>query len=346
MEARFGGPARAALFAAVLALVASVAVQPALPAGATAAGPLPACRYDDILTSPRQYTDWSETLVDTILRVPSSYAPPDLVSVSTAGVAGSGKVRSLLIPDLQALTEAAAAADATVGVLSAYRSYKNQQETFNYWVGALGRDAALRKSARPGHSEHQLGLAIDFRSEPGGSPFEGDWATTPAGAWMQAHAWEFGFVMSYPKNKLSVVCYDYEPWHYRYVGRDVARAVHDSGLTLREYLWRHFTTTVVPGKTHVPTKTPAAPGQSMPTPSPAITPPPSEPPVTLAPATPPATPTPAPSMTEPVSAAPGEPPTSPAGTTLQASVVAGLALALAAAAMVIGWMVLRRRGAP
>ena len=64
------------------------------------------------------------------------------------------------------------------------------------------------------------------------------WETTKAGAWLGANAWKYGFVMSYPKGKTSVTCYMYEPWHFRYVGRTVAKAVHDSKLTLREYLWR------------------------------------------------------------------------------------------------------------
>ena len=64
-----------------------------------------------------------------------------------------------------------------------------------------------------------------------------DWATTAAGAWLQQNAWRYGFVMSYPKNKRDLTCYVYEPWHYRYVGRDVAKAVEESGLALREWLW-------------------------------------------------------------------------------------------------------------
>ena len=63
---------------------------------------------------------------------------------------------------------------------------------------------------------------------------------------MKAHAWEYGFVMSYPKGKIDVTCYDFEPWHFRYVGRELAASIHASGLTPREYLWANFTTTVVP----------------------------------------------------------------------------------------------------
>ena len=90
--------------------------------------------------------------------------------------------------------------------------------------------------APPGHSQHQLGTAIDFRSNDGRTPF----ATTRAGGWMKANAWKYGWLMSYPSGKAALTCYSYEPWHYRYVGRTVARLIHFSGLTVRQWIWRHF----------------------------------------------------------------------------------------------------------
>ncbi len=230
---------RLAALAAVLALVGLLGVRPSIDsqAGARAMGPLPACRYDDILTSPRGYGDWSETLVDTILRVPKSYAPPDLVSVSTAGIAGSGKVRAVVIDDLREMSEAATLAGNPIGVRSAYRSYATQQTVFSQYVARDGYQVALTYSARPGHSEHQLGLGIDFRSDPPVATLSQSWGATPAGAWMRRHAWEYGFVMSYPKGKMSLTCYSYEPWHFRYVGKDLAAKIHASELTPRQYLW-------------------------------------------------------------------------------------------------------------
>ncbi|TME09680.1 MAG: hypothetical protein E6I65_10845 [Chloroflexi bacterium] len=260
---------RRGALAAALALVTLAALQPGIaPAGARGMGPLPPCRYDDIMTTPRGYDDWSTTLVDTILRVPRSYIPPDLVSVSKAGIAGRGKVRAIVIDDLRAMAEAAAAAGNAIGVQSAYRSYESQQAVFDGWVANNGYASALTFSARPGHSEHQLGLAIDFRSDPGGSPFTGSWGSTPAGSWMKKHAWEYGFIRSYPPNDQRVTCYANEAWHYRYVGRDLAAAIRASGLTLRQYLWANFTTTVVPavtprpGHTVKPTALPASPEAS------------------------------------------------------------------------------------
>ncbi|HTK45728.1 MAG TPA: M15 family metallopeptidase, partial [Patescibacteria group bacterium] len=226
---------RRGALAAALALLVLVGVHPALaPSDVRGVGALPACRYDDIMTTPRGYDDWSTTLVDTILRLPRSYVPPDLVSVSQAGIAGHGRIRAIAIDDLRAMTEAAAAAGNAIGVESAYRSYADQVSTFNHWVATSGYAAALTYSARPGHSEHQLGLAIDFRSDPGGSPFTGSWGQTPAGKWMRLHAWEYGFIRSYPPKEQAVTCYASEAWHYRYVGLDLAAAIHASGLTTRE----------------------------------------------------------------------------------------------------------------
>jgi D-alanyl-D-alanine carboxypeptidase len=288
--------------AAALALLVLAGVRPALsPSDARGSGPLPACRYDDIMTTPRDYDAWSTTLVDTILRLPKSYVPPDLVSVSQAGIAGRGRIRAIVIDDLRAMTEAAAAAGNAIGVESAYRSYDDQVATFNHWVATSGYAAALTFSARPGHSEHQLGLAIDFRSEPGGSPFSGSWGMTPAGRWMRLHAWEYGFIRSYPPKEQSVTCYASEAWHYRYLGRDLAAAIHASGLTTRQYLWANYTTAVVPRVTPRPTRPPAGPPASA------------NPPASGRPsATPSATPA-APSTAPSVSAATA-PPSSPAAT--------------------------------
>jgi D-alanyl-D-alanine carboxypeptidase len=204
--------------------------------------PLPACHYQDIDTRFQSTSDWAHTLVDTNLRVTRDYVPPDLESVSNAHIGGTGQVRAIVIDDLRAMARAAREAGSPIAVRSAYRSYQQQVATFDYWVSQVGYDKAKHTSARPGHSEHQLGTTIDFRS--GGSseaPWDyPDWAKTRAGAWMAANAWQYGWLMSYPKYKSSVSCYSYEPWHYRYFGRALAAKIHDSHKVPRGYLWAHF----------------------------------------------------------------------------------------------------------
>jgi D-alanyl-D-alanine carboxypeptidase len=200
--------------------------------------PLPACDYVDLPAARTDLADWMTTVLDTVFQLPSSYRPADLVDASTAGLNSGYRIRRIVVADLQAMVDAAAADGVRLAVLSSFRSYAQQIDTFQYWVNLSGYKAALLASARPGHSEHQLGTTIDFRSVNGPSPFGvADWATTTAGAWMRDNAWRFGWVMSYPKGTQAVSCYEYEPWHYRYFGRDAASAIHASGLTAREWLW-------------------------------------------------------------------------------------------------------------
>lgn len=200
--------------------------------------PLPACSYQDVATPFPSLADWERTQVDTILMVGPDYYPGDLVDTSAAGLNGGHAVRGHVVPDLAAMAAAARATGVPIQVQSAFRDYATQQATFDYWVSVGGYDQALRTSARAGHSEHQLGITFDFTSAGGAAPWNyADWATTPAGAWMAANAWRYGFAMSYPRNAFATVCYDYEPWHYRYVGRDAAWRIWISGLTVREWLW-------------------------------------------------------------------------------------------------------------
>jgi D-alanyl-D-alanine carboxypeptidase len=203
--------------------------------------PPPECRYDDVLTEFDAIGEWRMTLLDPIYRVKRGYVPTNLRSVGNANIGGSGRVRGTVIPDLRAMAAAARKAGAGIKVKSAYRSYSQQASIYRSEVRRYGLKRGRESVARPGHSEHQLGTTIDFTSAGSGSPWAySDWAKTKAGSWMKRNAWKFGWIMSYPSGKKSKVCYRYEPWHYRYVGREIAADVHNSGLTLREYLWKRF----------------------------------------------------------------------------------------------------------
>lgn len=204
--------------------------------------PPPECRYDDVLTKYHALPEWRMSLMDTIFMVSKDYVPPKLVSVSNAGIGGSGRIRKAVIADLRALAAAAREAGNPLRVVSSYRSWKEQQVLFRREVERFGEIRGRESVARPGHSEHQLGTTIDFGS--GGESLKAwaydDWATTPAGSWIKKNGWKYGFLLSYPKHKKATTCYRYEPWHYRYVGREMAADVKAGGLTLREYLWKNF----------------------------------------------------------------------------------------------------------
>jgi D-alanyl-D-alanine carboxypeptidase len=271
--------ARSRLIAAAIAATLIAAFAVSAPASA-----VPTCRIGDTLTKHRKYTDWQRSLLDTYYKLPSTYAPSGKTNTSAAGLTAGYYIRSFVIPDLKAMASAARAAGARLAVQSAYRSYSQQKTTFDYWVRVDGYAKAIKESARAGHSEHQLATTLDFRSYGGGAPWNvTDWATSKAGAWLKKNAWKYGFVMSYPKGKSAVTCYAYEPWHYRYIGKDMAAKVRASGLTLREYLWNQQNPPPAPTPTPTPVPTPDA----TPAPTPDATPAP----------TPEATPTPTPEPT-------------------------------------------------
>ncbi|MBA2632046.1 MAG: M15 family metallopeptidase, partial [Chloroflexi bacterium] len=168
--------------------------------------------------------------------------PSDLVEAATAGLDGASGlklVREVVAEDLGEMHAAWRSAGMMIVVESAYRSHAEQAATFAGWAARIGKAGALLRTARPGHSEHQLGTAIDVTS-PGWSGRFGDWAVDSAeGAWIAAHAWEYGFVMSYPADSQDETCYGYEPWHYRWIGREAAADQRATGLPLRRFLERY-----------------------------------------------------------------------------------------------------------
>ncbi|WP_105994359.1 D-alanyl-D-alanine carboxypeptidase family protein [Staphylococcus simulans] len=119
---------------------------------------------------------------------------------------------------------------------SGFRSYQEQEGLYNNYVKRDGKTAADQYSARPGHSEHQTGLAFDVGTSTGGTDFLDAFGKTPEGKWLAKHAHEYGFILRYPKGKEQMTGYQYEPWHFRYVGKKTAKAIYDKQLTLEEYL--------------------------------------------------------------------------------------------------------------
>lgn len=115
-------------------------------------------------------------------------------------------------------------------IASGFRSYDLQASLYQRYCNEDGQAAADTYSARPGHSEHQSGLAIDLNS------ISSDFAYTAEGKWVAEHCWEYGFILRYPADKVSITGYMYEPWHIRYLGKSTAAAVYQSGQCLEEYL--------------------------------------------------------------------------------------------------------------
>jgi D-alanyl-D-alanine carboxypeptidase len=160
-------------------------------------------------------------LVDKKHKLPDGYAPPDLVKLT-------GKDRSYTIGrnDLSLRTQAeeafeemaraARAEGITLLASSSYRSYDYQVEVYARNVRQSGQETADRESARPGYSQHQLGLIIDFGS------ISDEYAETAAGRWLLANAPRFGWSLSFPEGYEDITGYRWECWHYRYVGKPLA----------------------------------------------------------------------------------------------------------------------------
>ncbi len=176
----------------------------------------------------------SSLLVSKYRYLKEDYIPKDLEEISSC-VEGT----RLLVKDarihFEKLCESATKENMKIRAISSYRSYAYQKKLYNNYVQKDGVELADTYSARPGFSEHQTGLVVDIDNyKTDYNHFE----TTKEFTWMQENAYKYGFILRYPKGKEEITGYDYEAWHYRYVGVDIATAIHNTNLTLDEYYVR------------------------------------------------------------------------------------------------------------
>jgi len=165
----------------------------------------------------------------------ADYVPPDLVLPSGIPNNNGQPVRKVMVPDLKAMQAAMAAEGITLRIGSAYRSYYTQQSIYNRYVSQDGQANADTYSARPGNSEHQTGLAVDL-DDGRGCNLNVCFRDTPGGKWLAANSWKYGFILRYGEGWQPIVGYRFEPWHYRYVGIELATDMHEKGIrTLEEY---------------------------------------------------------------------------------------------------------------
>lgn len=165
---------------------------------------------------------------------PVDYEPGDLVEVPVAHTwvplmrqEGSDAVVAMF-------DAAAAEAGLALASNSAYRSYSTQVEVYDQDVAANGQAFADTSTARPGHSEHQTGLTMDIGAESGSCSLAECFGETAEGQWLVANAWRFGYLLRYPADKTEITGFSYEPWHFRYIGVDLATEMHNTGVTTLE----------------------------------------------------------------------------------------------------------------
>jgi D-alanyl-D-alanine carboxypeptidase len=174
-------------------------------------------------------------VVDKIRPVnPVDFVPPDLVDVPVAHTWEP----MLRLEASNAVVGMFQTASVEAGLAlksnSAYRSYESQVSVYNGEVAANGQAVADTDTARPGYSEHQTGLAIDIGADSGNCSLDVCFAGTPEGQWLAANAWRFGFLLRYPADKTPVTGYSFEPWHFRYIGPELAAELHNTGVTTLE----------------------------------------------------------------------------------------------------------------
>ena len=185
--------------------------------------------------------DALSVLVDRSHTLPPDYAPEDLVSLSEYNVPTLGsaemKLRREAAGHLRRMVKGAAADGEELVVASAYRSYAYQRTSYARLKSIYGSGAG-EMSATPGHSQHQLGTAVDFTNAAASYQIWDYFGDTSAYWWLKNHAREYGFVLAYPQSKVAETGYQWEPWHYRYVGTKNVERLEESGLSLQEFLAR------------------------------------------------------------------------------------------------------------
>ncbi len=156
-------------------------------------------------------------LIDKKHTVSSDYIPKNLIPLKKNELFDIDKDNLSLRPEayeaLKKLAEAALKDGVKLTVSSTYRSYEYQKNLFDYWVSVDGLEEAERESARPGTSQHQLGLALDF------APVDDAFDKTPAGKWVYENASKYGWSLSFPQGYEHITGYRWECWHFRYIGK-------------------------------------------------------------------------------------------------------------------------------
>ncbi len=166
-------------------------------------------------------------------KLDEKYVPQNLVKVTVQHAYGNdNKLVSVVYDAFKQMFTDAKKENITLIINSSYRPYKEQEEIYNDYLKKHGQEYADKYAARPGHSEHQTGLAIDITTYGvSGDKFD----QSKAFKWLQDNAYKYGFILRYPKDKEKITGYNYESWHYRYVGVETATKLRNENITYDEY---------------------------------------------------------------------------------------------------------------
>lgn len=166
---------------------------------------------------------------------PADFSPSDLSMPVGVPNEFTQPLREAAARAVETMYTDAVAQNVNFGIISAYRDYGTQVALYSRYVARDGQESADTYSARPGHSEHQTGLAVDF-DDGGDCYLNACFESTAAGQWLAANAANYGFVLRYPNGQDAITGFTYEPWHFRFIGVAAAQAMRDSGtLTLEQF---------------------------------------------------------------------------------------------------------------
>lgn len=180
--------------------------------------------------------DGYSMLVNKQYILPSDYEPSDLVSVPITyawGNYGDVKVQQVAYDAFLNMWSAANEEGYYLMVKSGYRSYQEQEEVYNNYYERYGSTYADGIAARAGHSEHQTGLVLDIYSKENSN--QKTFGDSQTAAWLRNNAHRFGFILRYDSDVVDITGYEYEPWHFRYVGVDIATQIFNEDITFEEY---------------------------------------------------------------------------------------------------------------
>lgn len=183
-------------------------------------------------TKPSKYLNKETILVNKYNYVTEDYIPENLQTVSSKYSSKTVKLVSYAKEAFEELAAAAEQENYTINAMSSYRDYAYQNTLYNNYAKKDGYDNADTYSARPGYSEHQTGLAVDVDNK---KEYFTNFEKTKEYEWMQNNAYKYGFILRFPKDKVLETGYQYESWHYRYVGKEIAKYIHDNNLCYEEY---------------------------------------------------------------------------------------------------------------
>ena len=183
-------------------------------------------------TKPSKDLNKSYILVNKYNYLDKNYIPQNLEEINTQYARDGMKLVNYAKEAFEKLAKDAKKEDLSIIAMSTYRSYNYQVNLYNRYVKEDGKEAADTYSGRPGFSEHQSGLAVDvYNGKEDYTNFE----NTKEFEWMQENAYKYGFILRFPKDKTKQTGYEYESWHYRYVGIEIATYIHKHNLSFEEY---------------------------------------------------------------------------------------------------------------